>query len=205
MVMLGAPFVMPYFLEELGMTFTQVAFWSSIAALTSLFWTGVWGRAADAAGNKAVLAVGTFLAGAMLPANWILAGLTGDLVFIWVSAFFDAVAWGAITPAIFNLALVSAPRTGRVSFVAAYSLATGVAGFVGGALSGPLLSWFSSWEAPRFAPDWTGYHTLFAVSAVGRVLAWVLLRPVQEAHAWRTRDLLRSARTAWKGMGLPWR
>lgn len=204
-VLLGAPFVVPYFLEELGMTFTQVAYWSSIAALTSLATTTLWGRVADAAGNKAVLAIGTFLAGLMLPANWILAGLTGNLVFIWVSAFFDAVAWGAITPAIFNLALVSAPRAGRVSFVAAYSLATGVAGFVGGALSGPLLGWFSSWEAPAFMAGWSGYHTLFAVSAVGRMLAWVLLRPVKEERAWRTRDLLRSARTAWKGVGLPWR
>src|SRR5690606_41436865 len=103
------------------------------------------------------------------------------------------------------LGLAAAPGTGWVWFVSADSLDSGVAGFVGGALSGPLLGWFSSWEAPRFAPDWSGYHTLFAVSAVGRVLAWVLLRPVQEAHAWRTRDLLRSARTAWKGMGLPWR
>jgi len=204
-VLLGAPFVLPYFLEELGMTYTQVAYWSSIAALTSLASTILWGRVADAAGNKAVLAIGTFLAGAMLPANWILAGLTGDLTFIWVSAFFDAVAWGAITPAIFNLALVSAPRAGRVSFVAAYSLATGVAGFVGGALSGPLLGWFQGWQAPAFLPAWTGYHTLFAVSAVGRVFAWVLLKPVAEERAWRTRDLLRTARTAWKGVGLPWR
>ncbi|HEX7040263.1 MAG TPA: MFS transporter [Trueperaceae bacterium] len=204
-VMLGAPFVVPYFLEELGMTFTQVAIWSSIAAVTSLGSTILWGRVADAAGNKAVLAIGTFLAGAMLPANWILAGLTGNLVFIWVSAFFDAVAWGAITPAIFNLALVSAPRSGRVSFVAAYSLATGVAGFVGGALSGPLLGLFTSFGPPAILPGWSGYHTLFAVSALGRVFAWTLLRRVAEERAWRTRDLLRSARTAWKGTGLPWR
>ena len=73
------------------------------------------------------------------------------------------------------------------------------------ALSGPLLGWFSSWEAPAFMAGWSGYHTLFAVSAVGRMLAWVLLRPVKEERAWRTRDLLRSARTAWKGVGLPWR
>jgi hypothetical protein len=50
---------------------------------------------------------------------------------------FDAVAWGAIGPAIFNLALVSAPRANRVVFIAMYSLGTGVAGFLGGALSGP--------------------------------------------------------------------
>ncbi len=205
MVLLGAPFVLPYFLEELSMSFTQVAYWSSIAALTSLATTLLWGRVADAAGNKGVLAIGTFVAGALLPAHWILAGLTGNLTFIWFSAFFDAVAWGAITPAIFNLALVSAPKEGRVSFVAGYSLVTGVAGFVGGALSGPLLGLFQSLPTPAFAANWTGYHTLFAVSAVGRVFAWVLLRRVTEARAWRTRDLLRSARTAWRVSGRQWR
>ncbi len=205
MVLLGAPFVLPYFLEELSMSFTQVAYWSSIAALTSLATTTLWGRVADAAGNKGVLAIGTFIAGALLPANWILAGLTGDLTFVWISAFFDAVAWGAITPAIFNLALVSAPKEGRVSFVAGYSLVTGVAGFVGGALSSPLLALFQSLPAPSFAANWTGYHTLFAVSALGRVFAWVLLRRVSEERAWRTRDLLRSARTAWRVSGKQWR
>ena len=182
-----------------------IAIMVAIAALTSLATTLLWGRVADAAGNKGVLAIGTFIAGALLPANWILAGLTGNLTFIWSSAFFDAVAWGAITPAIFNLALVSAPKEGRVSFVAGYSLVTGVAGFVGGALSGPLLALFQTLPAPAFASDWSGYHTLFAVSAVGRVFAWVLLRRVTEAHAWRTRDLLRTARTAWRVSGRPWR
>jgi MFS family permease len=204
-VLLGAPFVMPYFLQELGMTFTQVALWSSIAAVTALFSTVLWGRVADATGNKAVLAIGTFLAGVALPSTWILAGLTGNLAFIWVSAAFDAVAWGAIGPAIFNLALVSAPRTGRVSFVAAYSLVTGVAAFLGGTLSSPLLGWFQTLGAPSFLPGWTGYHTLFLVTALGRASAWVLLKPVQEERAWRTRDLLRSARTAWKSLGMPWR
>lgn len=205
MVLLGAPFVIPYFLEEVGMTFTQVAYWSSIAAVTSLATTTLWGRVADAAGNRSVLAVGTFVAGALLPANWILAGLTGNLTFIWLSAFFDAVAWGAITPAIFNLALVTAPREGRVSFVAAYSLVTGVAGFLGGAFSGPLLGLFQSLSTPALPPGWSGYHTLFAISAVGRIFAWVLLKRVAETHAWRTRDLLRSARTAWRASGKPWR
>jgi len=64
---------------------------------------------------------------------------------------------------------------------------------------------FQSLPAPAFAANWTGYHTLFAVSAVGRVFAWVLLRRVTEAHAWRTRDLLRTARTAWRVSGRQWR
>ena len=149
-VLLAAPFVFPYFLDQLGMTFTQVAIWASIAALTGLATTILWGQAADRGGNKSVLAVGTFLAGALLPASWILAGLTGNLGWIWASAVFDAVAWGAIGPAIFNLALVSAPQANRVAFIAMYSLGTGVAGFVGGVLSGPLLVFLARYEMPAF-------------------------------------------------------
>lgn len=188
-VMLGATFVIPYFLEELGMSFTQVAVWSSAAAVTALATTILWGRVADRVGNKAVVAIGTFLAGFLLPSNWILAGLTGRLEFIWFSAVCDAVAWGAIGPAVFNLALVTSPRSGRVTYIALYSVASGAAGFVGGALSGPLLQWFTSIDWPG---AWSGYHTLFALTGVGRMLGWVWLRPVKEERAWRTRDVVSS-------------
>ncbi len=188
-VMIGAPFVVPYFLEELRMSFTQVAIWTSTAAVTALGSTIFWGRVADRLGNKGVLAIGTFLAGALLPTNWILAGLTGRLEFVWVSGFFDAIAWGAIGPAVFNLALVSAPRSGRVSYIALYSVASGVVGFIGGALSGPLLSWLLTVDWPG---AWTGYHSLFALTAVARMLGFVVLRPVKEERAWRTRDVVRA-------------
>lgn len=204
-VLLSAPFVFPYFLDQLAMTFTQVAVWTTIAATTGLATTILWGRVADRAGNKGVLAIGTFIAGIALPATWIAAGLSGNLTWIWLSAAVDAVAWGAIGPAIFNLALVSAPQAQRVAFIAVYSLGTGMAGFLGGVLSGPLLVFLQRFEGPFLGGTWTGYHWLFVVSGVLRATAWVLLRPVAEAEAWRTRDLLRSMRTGWKGLGFPWR
>jgi MFS family permease len=185
-VMLGAPFVIPYFLEELRMSFVQVAIWSSTAAVTALLTSILWGRVADRVGNKGVLAIATVLAGLFLPSNWILAGLTGNLTFIWVSAVMDAVAWGAITPAIFNLALVTAPRGGRVGYIALYSVATGLAGFTGGALSGPLLTLFSG-----AADGKVGYYALFALTGVGRMTAWLWLRPVTEPSSWRTGAVVR--------------
>jgi MFS family permease len=204
-VMLAAPFVFPYFLDELRLTFTQVAIWTSIAALTALATTYLWGRVADHTGNRAVLAISTFLAGVLLPSTWILAGLTGQVGWIWVSAVFDALVWGAIGPAIFNLALVSAPRANRVVFIAMYSLGTGVSGFAGGAVSGLLLTFLQRFEVAAFGATWTGYHWLFLVSGVLRMLAWTLLRSVPEADSWSTRALLRSMRTGWKGMGFWWR
>ena len=204
-VFLAAPFVFPYFLDELRLSFTQVAIWSTIAATTSMLTTVMWGRVADRVGNKAVLAIGTFVAGVGLPGSWILAGASGWLGFIWISAVLDAVAWGAIGPAGFNLALVSTPRANRVVYIAMWSLATGIAGFVGGALSGPLLLGFQGLASAAGSPSWAAYAWLFALSGVLRAMTWVLLRRVPEANAWRTRELLRSMRTGWKGVGFPWR
>jgi MFS family permease len=204
-VMLASPFVFPYFLDELRLTFTQVAIWTSIAASTALATTVLWGRIADRAGNRAVLAIGTFLAGLLLPSTWIIAGLTGQVGWVWISAVFDAIAWGAIGPAVFNLALASAPRANRVVFIAMYSLGSGVAGFIGGALSGPLLVFLQRFQLDLFGATWTGYHSLFVISGVLRMLSWVWLRSVPEADSWSTRELLRSMRTGWKGMGFWWR
>ena len=204
-VFLAAPFVFPYFLDELRLTFTQVAIWSTIAATASMATTVLWGRAADRVGNKAVLAVGTFIAGVGLPGAWIAAGASGWIGFIWISAVLDAVAWGAIGPATFNLALVSAPRQNRVLFIAMWSLTSGVAGFLGGALSGPLLIGFQSLSGSLGHDGWVAYGALFALSGVLRAFTWVWLRRVPEANAWRTRELLRSMRTGWKGVGFPWR
>jgi MFS family permease len=204
-VLLAAPFVIPYFLDELGLTFTQVAIWSAVAAGTAFATTLLWGGVADRAGNKAVLAIGTFVAGFALPACWILAGLTGNTVFIWVSAVFDAIAWGGIGPALFNLSLVSAPREKRMSYLAMFALVTGLAGFLGGVLSGPLLTLLRPIAIDLFGGVWTGYHTLFALSGILRMQAWRLLRPVQETDAWRTRDVLRALRSGWRGTGFFWR
>jgi len=204
-VLLASPFVFPYFLQELGLTFTQMAVWLSIAATTSLFTSTLWGRVADLAGNKGVLAIGTFLGGALLPSTWIAAGVSGHVEWVWVAAVFDAVAWGAIGPAMFNLALAAAPRDSRVVYVATFSLVTGVAGFAGGVVAGPMLLGLRTVEASWFQGPWTAYHALFALSGALRMTAWSLLRRVPEAHAWRTRDLLRHARTGWKALGFPWR
>ena len=181
-VMLSGPFVTPYLLQELRFTFTMVAIASSITAITALFTTYLWGRVADRWGHKFVLSVGTFLVGLLLPSGWILAGITGATAWIWATAVFEAVSWGAARPAAFNLALISAPRANRTAFIAMYGLAAGVAGFAGGALAGPLLMFLQGFETPAFGTTWTGYHWLFTVAAVLRMQGWLWLRSVPESR-----------------------
>ncbi len=203
-VFIGAPFVFTYFIEHLKMSFTEIAVWSVIASISALLTTNLWGRVADRYGNKVVLAIGTTIAGSAMPLSWMLASET-RLWPIWFSAFFDAAAWGAIGPAIFNLALASAPKEERTTFIAMFSFATGGAGFLGGLLSGPLFLLFNRFEPTLLGITWTGFHSLFLLSGLLRLQAWRFLRPVQETNAWRTRDVLRLVRFGWRGSGFPWR
>lgn len=190
-VLIAAPFVLPYFLQHLRMSYTEVAIWGGISAGCSLVLAPAWGRLADRVGNKPVLAVTTFLAGTLLPLCWMLAG-PGRLGWVWASAVIDALVWSAIGPGVFNLSLASTPSQNRAAYIAVFSALTGVAGFLGGLISGPLLELY---RAITPAPSgWTAYHTLFATSAALRVLTWTLLRRVGEPESWRTRDLLRQAR-----------
>lgn len=204
-VMLAAPFVMAYFLDEQKLGFRNVAIWSVIIGITALFTTTLWGRLADRVGNKAVIAIGTFLAGAAMPACWILLGLTGNIWFFWLSAIADAMAWGAIGPAVFNLALSSSPQTGRAAFIASYSLSAGLAGFIGGLLSAPFLNLFQYLTFSVGSLHWTAYHWLFMLSGAARASAWILLKPVQEENAWRTRDVLKEIKIDLRSLRWPWK
>jgi MFS family permease len=202
-VMLAAPFVIPYFFTHLRMTFTQVALWSAIASLCALFTAPLWGRVADQTGHKAVLTITTFLVGAVLPLCWMLAR-PGHLFFIWVSGVMDALAWGGVNTAMFNLTLASAPARHRMSYLAMLGLATGAAGCAAGLLSGPLLEQALRVEGDVFGYRWTGYHWIFLLAGLLRTQAWRLLRNVHESRAWPAQEVLREL---WSRAvnRLPWR
>jgi MFS family permease len=178
-VMLASPFVIPYFLTHLGMTFTQVALWSAIAAICTLGAAPLWGRIADQVGHKTVLKITSLLVGAALPLCWILSA-PGFLLFIWISGVVDAIAWGGYNTAAFNMSLVTAPARSRMMYLAVLGAATGLTGCAAGMLSGPLLERLQQWTFERGGVQWTGYHSLFLLSALLRSSAWRLLRGVPE-------------------------
>ena len=189
-VMLAAPFVIPYFFQHLKMTYTQIAIWASIASVSTLFIGTWWGRIADRVGHKQVLKVTTFIAGTAHPACWMLAA-PGQLTFIWISGVMDALSWGGINAAMFNLSVVTAPRNQRMIYLAVIGAVTGVVGFLSGLLSAQLLEFFCRYEGHLGSFHWTGYHTLFAVAALFRMHAWILLEPVHEVRAVPSRQILR--------------
>ncbi|HEX2864960.1 MAG TPA: MFS transporter [Deinococcales bacterium] len=188
-VLTASPFVTPYFLSHLRMTFTQVAIWSTISSVLGLFLGPMWGRISDRSGYKPILALATVGAGTLLPISWMLA-TPENLLPIWVAAAFDSLVWQAIGPAYFNLSLAATPQANRASFLGMLFMVTGLAGFAGGLLSGPMLNFFSGHALLLGSFHWTGYHWLFALSGALRACAWLFLRGVREEGAWRTRDLM---------------
>ena len=192
-VMIGAPFVIPYFLTHLQMTYTQIAIWTAIASVCALITGPMWGRLADIVGHKTVLSVTTILAGTVHPLCWMLA-TPGHLTFIWISGLMDALSWGGIHPSIFNLAIGTAPKRTRMAYIAILGAVNGVCGFTAGLLSGPLVDWLLRHEAVIFGIQWTGYHSLFLISGFFRAQAWIFLRGVYEARAWSFDRVWRQAR-----------
>lgn len=202
-VLTGAAFLYPYMMDHLQMTFTQIAIWSSVAALTTLVASPLWGRLADRAGNRSVLILCTVLAGTIMPLSWILAR-PGDLTMIWVSALIDAVVWGAVNPAIFNLMLATAPRENRIDYVSTLSLTTGLAGFAGGMIAGQLMELMRGIEVVLGAYTWTNYQSIFVLSGVLRCCAPLFLARIVETRAWTLNDVLRSVRR-YSNFGFFWR
>jgi MFS family permease len=202
-VMLASPFVIPYFLKHLHMSFTQVAIWSGIASLCGLILGPMWGRVADRMGHKTVLIVTTILAGSLHPLCWMLA-TPGFLWFIWLSGLVDALSWGGINTAMFNLTLTSAPARYRVAYISVLGMVTGLAGCLAALLSGPLLQVLLPWTWHIGSFTWTGYHSLLLIAGLLRTQAWRLLRLVHEARSRPTSELLHDmwSRTLNR---LPWR
>jgi MFS family permease len=186
-IFLSGALITVYFLEQLGMSFSQLALWSVIAAITGLITTEFWGRLADRIGNRTVLLIGLCVMGIGFPILWILADIKDNLNYIWLSAVADAVAWGAAAPALFNLALVSAPAAKRLSYIAMYSVVTGLLGFLGGAISGPLYTFLNGFSVGQ----WSGYHSLFVLSGLLRLSSSFFLLRVKETKAWDPQWLLR--------------
>ncbi len=189
-VMLASPFVIPYFLDHLKMSFTQVAIWAGIASLCGLFTGPAWGKVADRIGHKTVLVITTFLAGSVHPLCWMIAA-PGFLWFVWFSGLVDAFSWGGINTAMFNLTLASAPPRYRSAYVAVLGMVSGLAGFAAGMLSGPLLKFLLQGQVQWGGFTWTGYHSLFLIAGLLRTQAWRLLKPVHEAGSRPASEFLR--------------
>ncbi|GGN06505.1 MFS transporter [Thermus composti] len=133
-VMVGGPYVVPYFVRVGGFSMAEVGLWTLISAISGLLFGPLWGRLGDQRGHGVVLFRAGLVA-ALMPLLW----LGGSEAFpwpLWLSAVADALAWSGLGTALVNAALAQAPKAARNGYLALFWLAQGLGGIAGSLLAG---------------------------------------------------------------------
>jgi MFS family permease len=190
---LGGAYFAYHLLGNLKVGFTVVALHAAAGAVVRILSAPLWGRAIDRLGARPVLAACSFLV-AVLPALWLFV-TPSRLWPIAVDAVIGGAAWGGHGLAAFAVPLAVAPRRERCFYLAAFSMAGGVAWVLatvaGGAIVGRLPARFEAFGAPAYA-----VHVVFAVSALGRLGAATLALRIAERGAGSLGELHQLARGA---------
>jgi MFS family permease len=193
---LGGAYFAYHLLANLDVGFTVLALHTAIGAAARILSAPLWGRAIDRLGARPVLAACSFLV-AVLPACWLFIS-PSRLWPIAVDAVIGGAAWGGHGLAAFAVPLAVAPRRDRSFYLAAFSMAGGVAWVLataaGGAIVGHLPARFEAFGAPAYA-----VHVVFALSAVGRLGAATLALRISERGAGSLGELHQFARGAVTG------
>jgi hypothetical protein len=189
--MLGATFISLFLLQYVGMTLFQVlVLWtfSWIGGAVTSRQLGIW---AERWGNKPVLALCTAFKSVLMIS---LLAIPEDVTlafWLLVPVFmFDAALNAGFTIAQNGFLLKNSPAENRTMYIAA---GTALAGMVGGAtsiLAGIVLSALDGWRLDLNGYDFTGFHLMFVISIVLRLLSLLLVARIQEPHVYETMQVV---------------
>lgn len=189
-IQLAGPFYGVYMIEVLGISFSQITVFITIATVATLLMMQVWGPISDRVGNKPIILVAGWGLIAV-PFIW-LAAVPGSYMF---PLFLGHVVSGAFIAGSnlsqFNMLIKLSPGQGRAIYLAVFAAVTGVIGafapMIGGVLVG-LLEGFSFDLGPYTV---TNLHFVFLLSSIGQILViFLILRVHEEGAAKQTMVLM---------------
>lgn len=163
MVQLAGPFFTPFMLRELGFSYLQFVTLISVSFIAKVLSLSMWGRLTQRGTAKLPLWIGA-IGVAPVSALWMVSYNYLWLIFIHA---FSGVMWAAFELGFFLLFFESLPRQRRVRMLTIYNFGNTVAICVGASLGAWILSLNGTTES--------GYVTLFAVSALGRIASLLIL------------------------------
>lgn len=175
------PFFNVFLLEEIKMSYTEIAIYNQIITnAATIVVIGWWGRQMDRFGNQPVVqAAGLYCM--ILPLTYLLLGARSFLL-LPLANVLSGMCWPASDLGQQNMYLAKAPARNRSMYVAVFFTCTQLFGtalsnFVGGALmDGPLLTLEGlGWAIGSFAMN--RYDFLFALSALLRMGCVLVLLP----------------------------
>lgn len=180
-------------LGNLKAGFTVLALHAATGAAMRVVSAPLWGRAVDRLGARPILVACSFAIG-LLPIAWLFP-TESRLWPIALDAVVGGLAWGGHALAAFAVPLAVAPRRDRPFYLAAFSMAGGVAYALataaGGAIVGRLPTRFEAFGFQAW-----GVHVPFLISALGRLGSAVLALRIAERGAGSVGELRQMARVA---------
>jgi predicted MFS family arabinose efflux permease len=179
--MTGAPFISLYLLEYVGLTLQQVlTLWtfSWLGGAVSSRWLG---RSADHYGNRPVLVICAAFKSCLMISLLLVPRDPGLAVWLLAPVFMlDNALNTGMAIANNGFLMKHSPAANRTMFIAA---GTAVAGLVGGVTSvvcGAWLSYMGDWSLPFIGRPFNGYHVLFLLSVMLRLVAMALVTRIEE-------------------------
>ncbi len=191
--MIGASFISLFLLKHVGMSLFQVL----------LLWSGSWvggamfsrrlGLWAERFGNKPVLVICTAFKSVLMVSLLVVPREPTVAFWMLLPVFmFDALLNTGFAICTNGFLLKNSPAENRTMFIAS---GTALAGLVGGVTSitaGAALSAMGDWQVLLGTYAFNGFHLLFTISILLRLVAAVHVSRIQEPHVYETLQVVTS-------------
>jgi MFS family permease len=166
---ISAAFFSAQMLTNLKMSFTQISIYASAASIAAVLLNRPWGVMVDRFGSKPVLVFCAFGI-AFVPLLWWIPR-PGHLWILAFEAVYSGALWTGFNLAAFNIPIANSPKQSRTTYLAVFSVISGMGFFIASIMGGALAQ---NWKGIHWqlGPQTViNYHLLFGISSVLRILA----------------------------------
>ena len=169
---LGAPFFIAYALKVLGYPLRTMALLDATIAIFGVLAQTQWGKLADRIGQRQVLRICMLLV-VPLPLFW-LAASPERIWPLFIGNALGGIAWSGMGMAQINRLMEQAPCEGRCSYMATFSVATGVPFMLASLGAGTLMSMTGVADISLLGLTFHPYLAFFVASGACRLVAFVV-------------------------------
>jgi MFS family permease len=165
---ISAIFFAAHMLKNLHMSFTLISMYMAGVALSGVFMNRFWGMVIDKVGSRSVLVFCAFGI-SLIPLIWFLPRAD----FLWILAIesiYTGALWSGFNLAAFNMPIANSPGSKRTSYLAMFSVITGLGFFTASFLGGVLAEIWDDFGVSVGSYTFINYHLLFLVSSLLRFL-----------------------------------
>jgi len=175
---IAAPFFAPHMLVNLRMSFTLIAVYTAVSSVAAIVLNRIWGILVDRFGSKPVAAFCAFgISG--IPLIWLFPR-PDFLWLLWIESAYSGSLWAGFNLAAFTIPIANSPRENRTTYVAMFSVVTGAAFFFSSLTGGVIAQSLGSIHWHVGGQILINYHILFAISAILRLTAALLVLTFHE-------------------------